>query len=269
MVGDSLPSVLPHAPVAEHLEILDALLCLGRLSHQAGGETRPLEGELGNPAHLIWRSQTEHIQDRRCHVYRVAEIRSDGAGVRHPIRPCDDQGISHPPGVSVLLVPLERGVAHLTPAHRIYGIGRWSSEASELAQLAVQALWSETIHPSKVVGRALRPTLERCPVVGHQHEERVVEASGFLQGADQPAELCICVLQHAGIDLLKSSRGRTLTAVQLVPRPHPFVSRSQHRAFGHDAELNLAGKTSFPLDVPPMVEAASVVLDEILGGVQG
>ena len=119
--------------------------------------------------------------------------------------------------VGVLLVPLERGVAGLGPTPRVVGVAVGPADVVDPLDGLVGCLQDhvEVLH---LVHDAELATLLAGPVVGQQHDHRVVEDAELLEFVEESSDLGVGVLEESGERLLEPGGQALLVLGQRVPR---------------------------------------------------
>ena len=117
VLGDRAPTLEVDAPVAEHLEVLQ-VVTLGGLGLVEGVQhAGALHRRLLHPVHHRRLGQAGRLQDRRCHVDHMSELRTQTAGLLDPVGPVHDRAVAGATPVRRhLLGPLEGRVHRPGPA---------------------------------------------------------------------------------------------------------------------------------------------------------
>ncbi len=115
----------------------------------------------------------------------------------------------------------------------------------------------------------MRPALGACPVVGDDHDQRVVQLADRLEEVQQAPDLVIGVLEEAGEDLHHAGVEPAFVVGELVPLLHVGVVSRQHRVLGDDAQFLLPREHLLAVGVPAVVELALVLVGPFLGHLVG
>ena len=165
--------------------------------------------------------------------------------------------------MGVLLVPAERGVAALGPPPRVVGVAVGAADVVETLHGGVD-VFGEEVEVLHLVHDAGVPALLGCAVVGHHHEDGVVEQAALAQALYQATDLVVGVVEEGGERLLQPRGEPTLVVGELVPRLHPGVAGGQPGVGRDDPLVHLAAEPALAHHVPALVVAAAV-----LGQVRG
>ena len=106
-------------------------------------------------------------------------------------------------------------------------------------------------------------------VVAEHDEDRVLVLADLLQVVDEPADVEVEVLHHAGVEfhlLAEDGPGRRRQHDGVGHEPHAL---GELRACGHDAELDLPLQSLLPHRVPALVVLADVASAPLLRQVVG
>ena len=102
-------------------------------------------------------------------------------------------------------------------------------------------------------------------IVGHHHDNGVIEHAGLLQRVEQPSEVLVEVVEHRGVCASESRKQAALVAGVRLPRLHTDVAVGQDGVTGNDAELDLRGESIGPCLVPALGEDVAVVVNQLNG----
>ena len=139
-----------------------------------------------------------------------------------------------------------------------------------------------------LVDRAVRAAFAARAVVGHDHDQGVLQLVGLLQVVEQPADVVVGVGEESGVHLGHPGEQAPLVVVQRVPRAGVVqrrerlavgagarlggADRVERRQFGvgrHQTQLLLARQGLLPHRLVALVEAARELLDPLLRRVVG
>ena len=109
----------------------------------------------------------------------------------------------------VLLVALERRVARHRPALRIVVVEVRLADLVDVLEVVGEVV-AHRVEVARRVHRPQRRTLLARAVVRDQDDQRVVAASELLEVRDQPPQMQIGVLEHAGVGGLEADREAAL-----------------------------------------------------------
>ena len=116
---------------------------------------------------------------------------------RDPLRPGHDEGIADAAAMGVLLVAAQRRVRRHRPAMREIAVRVRPADVVDPAQLFRDRLGAEIIRPHRV-DEAERPALLARAVVGQHEDQRVVADAGRVEKRDQPRQMPVGMIEHAG-----------------------------------------------------------------------
>ena len=177
----------------------------------------------------------------------------DPGGPRHDAR------VGHAPAVRLALPAPERGVARPRPAPRVVRVRVRSAPLVEVLEVVLQGLLC-SVEEHCLVERAVLATLGAGAVVGHHHDDRVVEFAQLLDEIDHAPEVVIGLLDEPGVHLHLPGVHPLRVVGQRVPRGHVGVAFGQLGVLFDDAERSLAFEHDTPVLVPAAVEAAPVLV---------
>ena len=272
VLGHRAPAPVIDAPVGEHLEVLQivpfgCVRVLERVEHAAALHRGLLHtvdhGRLGQPGNL---------QDRRCHVDDVGELRPQTTSIVDPVGPVHDGAVAGAAPVrGDLLGPLERCAHRPRPAHRVVVVGARRAELVHLAQHELGSLQrGHAVEVGHLVEGAVHGAFGRGPVVADDVvDEGVVEDTEIVDRVDQPADVVVGVLQEPGVHLHLPGQHRLQVIRHVVPGRDLGVPRGQFGFGRDDPQLLLPGERTLPLHVPPVVELTLVLVGPLLWDVVG
>ena len=210
----------------------------------------------------LGRLDADDLEQGRREVAGVAELVAQLALGGDALAPGHDQRIADAAAVGVLLVAAQRRVGGHRPAQREVGMGVGPADVVDARDLLLDRLALQVVG-AHGVDHAERPALLAGAVVGHDHDQRVVELARRLEEGHQPREVLVGMVEHGGVGGLQAREQAALALGHVGPGAHRVVARRQARALRHDAELDLAGEPLLALDVPAVGEQRIVFLDQV------
>jgi hypothetical protein len=143
---------------------------------------------------------------------------------------------------------------------------RRAAQVVDLGQALFQRL-GRVVEELQLVGGPGRPALGAGAVIGHDHDQRVVELAGLLQEVKQAPDVVVGVGQEPGEHLHHPRRQPARPRGQRLPFRDVGVVPGQLRARGQDAQLLLPVEHPLPVGVPAVVELARVAVGPLLAHV--
>ena len=191
------PPVVVDRAVAEHLEVLGAVPGRGGRVVERVGEADAVDRRLGHsPDRCGWLG-AERVQDGRDHVDDVRVLGADLTACLDAVRPGNQERVAGAAAVGLPLPPPERRVPGPGPAPRVVVEGRRPADLVNGPDAVFQRLGG-VVEELQLIGRPGGAALGAGPVVGHHHDQRVVELAGLLQEVKYPAQLVVGVRQEPG-----------------------------------------------------------------------
>ena len=114
--------------------------------------------------------------------------------------------------------------------------------------------------PELVVG-AVRTAFARCAVVGHEHDDRVVEVAGRGEMVEDTTDVMVGVRDERRAHFHHPGVETTAWRIDRGPFLDPRRAARQPCAFGDDPEVDLAGERRVAPCVPAVVELAAETVD--------
>ena len=179
-----------------------------------------------------------------------------------PLRPGHDEGIADAAAMGVLLVAAQRRVRRHRPAVREVAVRVRPADVVDPAQLFRDRLGTEIVRPHRV-DEAERPALLAGAVVGQHEDQRVVADAGRVEERDQPRQMLVGMVEHAGEGRLQPREDAPFVGAVLVPRLHAVIARGQPGFRRHDPHRLLPRHPLLALDVPAMGEHRVIALDDV------
>ena len=164
--------------------------------------------------------------------------------------------------MGVLLVAPQRRVRRHRPAMREIAVRIRPADVVDPPQLFRHRLGTEIIRPHRV-DEAERPALLAGAVVGQHEDQGVVADAGLVEERDQPRQMLVGMVEHAGKRRLQPREDALLVGAVLVPRLHAVIARGHLGVLRHDPHRLLARHALLALDVPAMGEHRVITLDDI------
>ncbi len=130
------------------------------------------------------------------------------------------------------------------------------------AQFFRDRLGAEIVRPHRV-DEAERPALLAGAVVGQHQDQRVVAHAGRVEKRDQPRQMLVGVIEHAGKGRLQPREDALFVGRMLFPGLHAVVARRQPGFLRHDPHRLLPRQPLLALDVPAMGEHRVIAPDEV------
>ena len=113
------------------------------------------------------------------------------------LRPRHHEGIADAAAMGVLLVAAQRRVRRHRPAMRKIAVRVRAADIVDPPQLFRHRLGTEIIRPHRI-DEAERPALLAGAVVGQHEDQRVVADAGLVEKRDQPRQMLVGMVEHAG-----------------------------------------------------------------------
>jgi hypothetical protein len=172
------PPLVVDPAVAEHLEVLRLAAFVRATVVEGVPHADAFDGALLDAVDEHGFRQPRRLQDRRCHVDDVVELRSDLAAAVDAVRPVDDGTVARATEVrGHLLGPLVRGVHRVRPPDGVVVVRLRPAEVGDLGRQKLRGL--QVAEPGQrhvLIECALQRPLRRRAVVAHDRvDERVVE----------------------------------------------------------------------------------------------
>ena len=171
--GHRLPALVPEASVAEHLEVLGALSGGLGARIEGIGETRALDGLLGDAVDRGRCLDAGDLEHGGRDVADMVELVTDFAALPDARRPVHDERIPHPSAVGVLLVALERGVAGHGPAQGVVVVEVGLTDRVNVLQVLGQGV-ADAVEVAEGVHRAKGRALLAGAIVRDQGDQGVL-----------------------------------------------------------------------------------------------
>ena len=166
--------------------------------------------------------------------------------------------------MGVLLVTPQRRVRRHGPAVREIAVRVGTADVVDPAYFLGERFRAEIIRPHRV-DEAERPALLAGAIVGQHKDESVVADAGGVEEPDQPGEVLVGVIEHAGKGRLQTREQAAFVGVVAVPRPDAVIALGQSRLLRDDPHRLLTGHALFALDIPAVCELVIVAPDNIGG----
>ena len=166
--------------------------------------------------------------------------------------------------MGVLLVAAQRRVGRHRPAVREIVVRFRAADVVDLAHLFGDRLGAEIVRPHRV-DKAERPALLARAIVRQNEDQRVVADPGGFQKPDQPRQMPVGMVEHAGERRLQPREQALLVGAVLVPRLHAVIARGHFGVRRHDPHRLLARHALLALDVPAVRENLVIAFDDIGG----
>ncbi len=229
---------------------------------QRGAEAGPLQRHLRHAGDRRRRRQPQQVQQGRGHVAGVGDLAAQLAPRGDPRRPADHQRIADAAAVGVLLVAPQRRIRRHRPAQREVGMGVRPADVVDAGDLLLHRLGLAVVGPHGV-DHAQRPALLAGPVVRQHQDQGVLAQARLLKEADQPRQMLVGVIQHAGEGRLQPGEQPLLIGGMLVPGLHMVVARRHDRVRRYNAQRLLPRQPPLALDIPAGGEHRVVFLDDL------
>ena len=268
VVDDRLPLLVADRPAAEHLVVLGRPRIGGVGVGQGGGEAGPLQGTLLDPVDHGRRLDAHEGEQGRRQVDGVHVLVADLTRGTDAGGPVHDHRVGHAAFVDLPLPTTEGRVAGDRPTPRVVVVDVGPADVVD----AVQRLRDRAVHAvpgPQVVQGADRSALRAGSVVGHDHDDRVVEVAGLGQRVDDPAHLGVGVGEVAGEGLHVALVDAALVLAEVRPGRDPGRAGGQDGVAGQQPFGLLTLEGGLPPDVPPLLEAAPIGLDPVGRGLVG
>ena len=224
----------------------------------------PSIGICGNAAISAGGADADQIEQGRRQVAGVHELVAQFALGRDPLRPGHHEGIADAAAMGVLLVAAQRRVRRHRPAMRKIAVRIRPADVVDPPQLFRDRLGPEIIRPHRV-DEAERPALLAGAIVRQHQDQRVVADAGLVEKADQPRQMPVGMVEHAGERRLQPREHALLVGAVLVPGLHAVIARGHPGFRRHDPHRLLPRHALLALDVPAMGEHRVIALDDIGG----
>ncbi len=164
--------------------------------------------------------------------------------------------------MGVLLVAAQRRVRRHRPAMREIAVGVGPADIVDAADFLRHRLGAE-VERAHRIDEAERPTLLACAIVGHHDDERVVAHASRFEKANQPRQMPVGMIEHAGKGRLQAGEDAFLVGAVLVPRLHAVIARRHPGVCGHQPHRLLPRQPLLALDVPTMRKRRVVAHDDV------
>ncbi len=251
VVGGRLPTVRVDGARAEHLEVLHVAR-VGRVGIvERRSDRRAIPPLLHDAVDLLRRSDAHEVEHRGREVDGVDELvahltaRGEPGGVVH------DQRGPAPTEPRVALPESQRSVAGPRPPPRVVRIRADPTEIVVVRGVAGDGV-GDVLREPVLVERPDGAPLGAGAVVGHEHDDGVVEHAEPCELVDDATDLGVGVGEEAGEDLHLPTHGPALVGGQRLPVGDPLGPLGELGLLGHDAE----GVLSLVHLVTPLVPAA-------------
>ena len=129
-------------------------------------------------------------------------------------------------------------------------------------QLFRHRLGAEIVRPHRI-DEAERPALLARAIVRQHQDQRVVADASLVQKRDQPRQMPVGMVEHAGECRLQPGEHALFVRAVLVPRFHAVIARRHPCLRRHQPHRLLPRQTLLALDVPAMREHRVIALDDI------
>ena len=164
--------------------------------------------------------------------------------------------------MGVLLVAAQRRVRRHRPAMREIAVGVGPADIVDAADFLRDRLGTEVERPHRI-DEAERPALLARAIVGHHDDKRVVAHACGFEERDQPRQMPVGMIEHAGEGRLQAGEDAPLVGAVLIPRLHAVIARRQPGVCRHQPHRFLPRQPLLALDVPTMRENRVVAHDDI------
>ena len=164
--------------------------------------------------------------------------------------------------MGVLLVAAQRRVRRHRPAMREIAVGVGAADVVDAADFLRHRLGPEIERPHRI-DEAERSALLARAIVGHDDDERVVAHACGLEERDQPRQMPVGMIEHAGEGRLQAGEDALLVSAVLVPCLHAVVARRHFGVCGHQSHRLLPRQPLLALDVPTMRKRRVVAHDDV------
>ncbi len=185
----------------------------------------PSIGIWATPAISFGGADADQIEQGRRQVAGVDELMAHLAPGRDFLRPGHDEGIADAAAMGVLLVAAQRRVRRHRPAMRKIAVRVRPADVVDPAQLFRHRLGTEIIRPHRV-DESERPALLAGAIVGQHQDQRVVADAGLVEKRDQPRQMLVGMVEHAGERRLQPREHAPFVGTVLVPRLHAVIARA-------------------------------------------
>ncbi len=164
--------------------------------------------------------------------------------------------------MGVLLVAAQRRVRRHRPAVGKVAVRVRPADVVDPAQLFRDRFGTEIIRPHRV-DEAQRPALLACAIIGQNQDQRVVANAGRVEKRDQPRQMLIGMVEHAGESRLQPREDALFVDGVLIPCLHAVIACGQPGFRRHDPHRLLPRHPLLALDVPAMGEHRVIALDDV------
>jgi hypothetical protein len=130
------------------------------------------------------------------------------------------------------------------------------------AQLFRDRFGTEIIRTHRI-HKPQRAALLAGAVVGQHQNQRVVADAGLVEEADQPRQMPVGMVEHAGEGRLQPGEDALFIGAVLVPRLHAVIARGHAGVRRHDPHRLLPCHPLLALDVPAVGEHRVVTFDDV------
>ena len=202
--------------MAEHLEILRCAFGGAGIRDRAR-EALALDRHLRHAGDLRRRampisSSSVGVRSLACRTGGAARLGRDALGPR------DHQRIADAAAMGVLLVAAQRRVGGHRPAMREIGVGVRPADVVDARHLLRHRLGTEIVR-AHGVDEAERPAFLARAVVGQHEDQRVVAHAGRFEERDQPRQMPVGMIEHAGEGRLQPCEHAPLVGAVSPTRP--------------------------------------------------
>ena len=167
--------------------------------------------------------------------------------------------------MGILLVAAQRRVGRHRPAMRKIAVGVRPADVVDPSRTFSGDRLGTEIVRSHRVDKAERPALLARAIVRQHEDQRVVADPGLVEKPDQPRQMPVGMIEHAGKCRLQPREHASFVRAVLVPRLHAVIARGHSGFRRHDPHRLLPRHALLALDVPAMREHLVVALDDIDG----
>ncbi len=186
--------------------------------------------------------------------------RASGAAVGDSPGPVHHQRIGHAAFVHLALPAAEGGVAGDGPTPGVVVVDGGPTDVVEVVQLLFER-GPQYVPRSGIVVGTTRSALGAGAVVAQHHHQGVVEVVDAVEEVDDATHLLVGVAEHGGEGLHVAGVHALLILAERVPGRHPLGSGAQLGGGRQEPGLGLAAEHLVAPLIPPLVEAAAVVLE--------
>ena len=143
-----------------------------------------------------------------------------------PPRPGNHQRVADPATVGILLVAAQRRIGRHGPAQRVVGVGAGRPDILDARQLLGHRLGAKVAR-AKQVDAAERPAFLAAAIVGEHQHQRVLTQAGLLEERNQPRQVPVSVVKHAGEGGLQPGKEALFLGAEFGPGPDIVIARRQ------------------------------------------